>query len=86
METNLPGILIVDDNEDNRYTLQLMLENDGLARAARRRAGPATRSCEAPRPHKGRPDHRVLMRAFRTAPAMSSRPKGSADEHGPHPE
>jgi len=29
MATDLPGILIVDDNEDNRYTLQLMLETDG---------------------------------------------------------
>ena len=29
MATDLPGILIVDDNEDNRYTLQLMLESDG---------------------------------------------------------
>jgi CheY-like chemotaxis protein len=27
MATDLPGILIVDDNEDNRYTLQLMLES-----------------------------------------------------------
>ena len=24
-----PGILVVDDNDDNRYTLQLMLESDG---------------------------------------------------------
>jgi adenylate cyclase len=30
----LPGILIVDDNEDNRYTLQLMLETDGHERIA----------------------------------------------------
>src|SRR6478735_2195945 len=29
-----PGILIVDDNEDNRYTLQLMLETDGHERIA----------------------------------------------------
>jgi adenylate cyclase len=29
MATDLPSILIVDDNEDNRYTLQLMLESDG---------------------------------------------------------
>src|SRR6516164_7268971 len=29
MATDVPGILIVDDNEDNRYTLQLMLESDG---------------------------------------------------------
>jgi class 3 adenylate cyclase/CheY-like chemotaxis protein len=34
MATDLPGILIVDDNEDNRYTLQLMLENDGHERIA----------------------------------------------------
>ena len=32
MATNSPGILIVDDNEDNRYTLQLMLETDGHER------------------------------------------------------
>jgi adenylate cyclase len=30
----VPGILIVDDNEDNRYTLQLMLESDGHERIA----------------------------------------------------
>ena len=34
MATDLAGILIVDDNEDNRYTLQLMLESDGHARIA----------------------------------------------------
>jgi CheY-like chemotaxis protein len=34
MATDLPGILIVDDNQDNRYTLQLMLENDGHERIA----------------------------------------------------
>src|SRR5262245_9026593 len=28
----LPGILIVDDNDDDRYTLQLLLENDGYTR------------------------------------------------------
>jgi len=32
MVTDPPGILIVDDNEDNRYTLQLMLESDGHER------------------------------------------------------
>ena len=32
MATDVPGILIVDDNEDNRYTLQLMLESDGHER------------------------------------------------------
>src|SRR5215471_6950346 len=34
MATGLPGILIVDDNEDNRYTLQMMLETDGHERIA----------------------------------------------------
>jgi hypothetical protein len=34
METDAPAILIVDDNEDNRYTLQLQLESDGHSRLA----------------------------------------------------
>jgi len=32
MEATDPGILIVDDNDDNRYTLQLLLETDGHQR------------------------------------------------------
>ena len=32
METDAPAILIVDDNDDNRYTLQLLLEADGHTR------------------------------------------------------
>jgi len=32
MATDLPGILIVDGNEDNRYTLQLMRECNGHER------------------------------------------------------
>ena len=34
MEASDPGILIVDDNDDNRYTLQLFLESDGHERIA----------------------------------------------------
>jgi adenylate cyclase len=32
MEAGNPGILIVDDNDDNRFTLSLLLETDGHAR------------------------------------------------------
>lgn len=32
MESGRPRILVVDDNEDNRYTLQMMLEADGHER------------------------------------------------------
>ena len=39
MATGLPGILIVDDNEDNRYTLQLMLASDGHERVASAASG-----------------------------------------------
>jgi adenylate cyclase len=34
MSSDVPGILIVDDNDDNRYTLQLLLEADGHERIA----------------------------------------------------
>jgi class 3 adenylate cyclase/CheY-like chemotaxis protein len=36
---DVPGILIVDDNEDNRYTLQLLLESDGHERVASASSG-----------------------------------------------
>jgi adenylate cyclase len=39
MATELPGILIVDDNEDNRYTLQLLLEGDGHERISTAASG-----------------------------------------------
>ena len=39
MATELPGILIVDDNEDNRYTLQLLLESDGHERISSAASG-----------------------------------------------
>jgi adenylate cyclase len=39
MATDLPRILIVDDNEDNRYTLQLLLETDGHERIATAASG-----------------------------------------------
>ena len=32
MEAGSPGILIVDDNDDDRYTLQLLLEAEGHTR------------------------------------------------------
>ena len=32
MTPDVPGILVVDDNDDNRYTLQLMLESEGHRR------------------------------------------------------
>ena len=38
METDLPGILIVDDNEDNRYTLRLHLNPMAMSGSLTRRA------------------------------------------------
>ena len=32
MDANVPGILVVDDNDDNQYTLQLLLEAEGYER------------------------------------------------------
>src|ERR687887_623206 len=39
MAIDAPSILIVDDNEDNRYTLQLLLESDGHGRIASAASG-----------------------------------------------
>jgi class 3 adenylate cyclase/CheY-like chemotaxis protein len=39
MASDLPSILIVDDNEDNRYTLQMLLEADGHERIANASGG-----------------------------------------------
>src|SRR5437763_5519395 len=39
MASDLPGSLIVDDNEDNRYTLQLLLETDGQERISSAASG-----------------------------------------------
>ena len=39
MDSKPPGILIVDDNDDNRYTLQLLLESDGHERIANASGG-----------------------------------------------
>ena len=38
-ETDAPAILIVDDNEDNRYTLQLLLEKAARMRETYRPPG-----------------------------------------------
>jgi CheY-like chemotaxis protein len=45
METDAPAILIVDDNEDNRYTLQLLLESDGHSRLATASGGTRRLRC-----------------------------------------
>lgn len=39
MDSNVPGILVVDDNDDNQYTLQLLLEADGHERIVRAAGG-----------------------------------------------
>ena len=39
MQSQTRGILVVDDNEDNRYTLQLLLETDGHERIATAASG-----------------------------------------------
>ena len=39
MDTNAPKILIVDDNEDNRYTLQLFWRPTGILGSRLPRAG-----------------------------------------------
>jgi len=39
MQPQAAGILVVDDNEDNRYTLQLLLESDGHQRIATAASG-----------------------------------------------
>jgi CheY-like chemotaxis protein len=45
METDAPAILIVDDNEDNRYTLQLLLESDVIHDWRPPRAGTRRSRC-----------------------------------------
>src|SRR5262249_24286450 len=74
MATDLPGILIVDDNEDNRYTLQLMLESDGHERI----------TCAA-----GGPDHRdipvVMISADTDADKVSQCIELGADDYLPKP-
>ena len=45
MATDVPGILIVDDNEDNRYTLRLLLESDGHERVVDASGGKEAIAC-----------------------------------------
>jgi CheY-like chemotaxis protein len=66
MATDVPGILIVDDNEDNRYTLQLLLESDGHERIASAACGK-----DAPRETKIQP------RPARSDDARSQRGRGA---------
>ena len=46
MKSDSPALLIVDDNEDNRYTLQMLLETDGHERIVSASGGAAITTCQ----------------------------------------